>query len=61
MLEQLLDCSGGDDINEETGFERKATAMLSILKDQRASRTIVFCNKLTTCRKVTCSHFYAGK
>jgi len=50
--EQLVDCSGGNDISEESGFERKAVAMLGILKDQKASRTIIFCNKLTTCRKV---------
>jgi len=53
-LEQLVDCSGGEDISEDSGFERKAVAMLSVLKDQKASRTIVFCNKLTTCRKVIC-------
>ncbi|CAL8471592.1 g11134 [Coccomyxa elongata] len=52
VLEQLVDCSGGDVINEETGFERKAAALLRVLKEQGASRTIVFCNKIETCRKV---------
>jgi ATP-dependent RNA helicase DDX18/HAS1 len=34
VLEQLVDCSGGDVINEETGFERKAAALLRVLKEQ---------------------------
>ena len=51
-LEQLIDCSGGEEINEETGYARKAVALLVVLKDQAAARTIVFCNKINTCRMV---------
>jgi ATP-dependent RNA helicase DDX18/HAS1 len=33
-LEQLVDCSGGEEINEETGFERKSEALLRVVKEQ---------------------------
>ncbi len=44
-----MDCSGGDEVNEETGFQRKAAALYAVLQEQRAPRTIVFCNKIETC------------
>ena len=34
VLEQLVDCSGGDVISEDAGFERKAAALERILKEQ---------------------------
>ena len=34
VLEQLVDCSGGDIIDEDSGFERKAAALERILKEQ---------------------------
>lgn len=34
VLEQLVDCSGGDVINEDTGFARKSDALLRVLKEQ---------------------------
>ncbi|KAL4458181.1 hypothetical protein ABPG75_013046 [Micractinium tetrahymenae] len=52
ITEQLVDCSGGDEVNEETGFLRKAAALYAVLQEQRAPRSIVFCNKIQTCRKV---------
>lgn len=29
-----MDCSGGEEINEETGFNRKAGALLQLLRSQ---------------------------
>ncbi len=52
VVEQLVDCSGGEEINEETGQERKGEALLRVMREQAVARTIVFCNKIETCRKV---------
>lgn len=49
ITEQLVDCSGGGEVSEESGFRRKAAALLAVLQEQRAPRTIVFCNKIETC------------
>ncbi len=49
---ELIDCSGGDEISEESGFQRKAAALYAVMQEKRAARTIVFCNKIETCRKV---------
>lgn len=49
ITEQLVDCSGGGEVSEESGFKRKAAALLAVLQEQRAPRTIVFCNKIETC------------
>ena len=51
-VEQIIDCSGGDEISEESGMLRKSAAMLASLQEQKSMRTIVFCNKIETCRKV---------
>lgn len=51
-VEQIIDCSGGAEISEESGILRKSAAMLASLQEQKSSRTIVFCNKIETCRKV---------
>lgn len=51
-MEQIIDCSGGDEISEESGIQRKCAALLGSLQEQRRQRTIVFCNKIETCRKV---------
>ena len=51
-VEQIIDCSGGDEISEESGIQRKCAALLGSLQEQRSTRTIVFCNKIETCRKV---------
>lgn len=52
VTEQIVDCSGGDEITEESGIRRKSAALFASLQERRASRTIVFCNKIETCRKV---------
>lgn len=52
VKEQIIDCSGGDEVSEETGVQRKSAALFASLQEQRAERTIVFCNKIETCRKV---------
>lgn len=52
-MEQLIDCSGGEEISEESGFQRKAVALLEVVKRQNAERTVVFCNKLQTCRQAS--------
>lgn len=44
-----MDCSGGDEVSEETGFQRKVAALYAVLQEQRAPRTIIFCNKIETC------------
>mmetsp|Transcript_11822 Transcript_11822/g.38856 ORF Transcript_11822/g.38856 Transcript_11822/m.38856 type:complete len:614 (-) Transcript_11822:1787-3628(-) len=49
--ERIVDCSGGE-INEEAGFIRKFEAMYSLMNKEAAQRTIIFCNKIETCRKV---------
>lgn len=50
--ERVIDCSGGEDINEDTGFLRKADRLVQLMREQPFSRTIIFCNKIETCRKV---------
>ena len=50
----MIDCSGGDEVNEETGFLRKADRLVQLMQEQGTPRTIIFCNKIETCRKVGC-------
>ncbi|GMH37460.1 hypothetical protein BSKO_05333 [Bryopsis sp. KO-2023] len=52
VTEQLVDCSGGEEINEESGQRRKMAALMSLLQQHRVDRTVVFCNKIDTCRLV---------
>jgi ATP-dependent RNA helicase DDX18/HAS1 len=52
IIEQLVDCSGGDEVTEESGRRRKMAALYAVLQEQKAPRTIVFCNKIETCRTV---------
>ena len=52
ITEQLVDCSGGTEVSEETGFQRKAAALFAVLQEQRAPRTIVFCNKIESCERL---------
>ena len=52
LIEQLVDCSGGTEISEESGVERKLDALHRALRQHPAHRTVVFCNKIETCRKV---------
>eukprot|EP00198_Chlamydomonas_reinhardtii_P001248 XP_001690583.1 DEAD/DEAH box helicase-related protein [Chlamydomonas reinhardtii] len=52
LVEELVDCSGGDDISEETGRKRKLEALQTVVDRHKAARTIVFCNKIDACRDV---------
>jgi len=52
LLETLIDCSGGTVINEEAGAARKLDALQRVLRKVPTLRTVVFCNKIETCRKV---------
>ena len=47
-----MDCSGGDEISFESGTKRKLEALGGVLARHNAPRTLVFCNKLETCRTV---------
>ncbi|KAJ7961775.1 DEAD-box ATP-dependent RNA helicase [Quillaja saponaria] len=54
LEEVLVDCSGEDGIEKtpETAFLNKKTALLQLLEGSTVPKTIVFCNKIETCRKV---------
>ena len=52
MEEQLIDCSGGDEVTEESGFQRKGAALFACLQEAAAPRAVVFCNKIEGCRRV---------
>ncbi|KAL9233035.1 hypothetical protein vseg_008078 [Gypsophila vaccaria] len=54
LEEVLVDCSGADGSEKtpETAFSNKKSALLKLAEENRVSRTIVFCNKIETCRKV---------
>lgn len=52
MTQRLVDCSGGEEISEDSGLQRKADTLLRLLREGPTARTIVFCNKIETCRKV---------
>ncbi|CAO2821708.1 unnamed protein product [Amaranthus hypochondriacus] len=54
LEEILVDCSGddGSEKTPETAFSNKKSALLRLAEESRVSRTIVFCNKIETCRKV---------
>ncbi|KAI3835431.1 hypothetical protein MKX03_034521 [Papaver bracteatum] len=54
LEEVLVDCSGDDRMEKtpETAFENKKSALLRLLEGNLVFRTIIFCNKIETCRKV---------
>ncbi|XP_015870126.3 DEAD-box ATP-dependent RNA helicase 50 isoform X2 [Ziziphus jujuba] len=54
LEEVLVDCSGNDEIEKtpETAFLNKKSALLEIVEGSSVPKTIVFCNKIETCRKV---------
>lgn len=52
VTEQLVDCSGGEEITLEAGQKRKLDALADLLLSLPVPRTIVFCNKIETCRAV---------
>ncbi|KAF2292078.1 hypothetical protein GH714_007513 [Hevea brasiliensis] len=54
LEEVLVDCSGeiGTERTPDTAFLNKKSALLRIMEQSPVSKTIVFCNKIETCRKV---------
>ncbi|KAF9673243.1 hypothetical protein SADUNF_Sadunf10G0004100 [Salix dunnii] len=54
LEEILVDCSGENDTEKtpETAFLNKKSALLQLVEQSPVSKTIIFCNKIETCRKV---------
>ncbi|XP_073106814.1 DEAD-box ATP-dependent RNA helicase 50 isoform X2 [Elaeis guineensis] len=54
LEEVLIDCSGddGEEKNPDTAFQNKKSALLQLIEESSVPKTIVFCNKIETCRKV---------
>lgn len=54
LEEILVDCSGEEGIekNPDTAFVNKKSALLQLVEEGPATKTIIFCNKIETCRKV---------
>ncbi|KAJ1299174.1 hypothetical protein BS78_01G512000 [Paspalum vaginatum] len=54
LEEILVDCSGDDseEKSPETAFLNKKSALLKIIEEAPVRKTIIFCNKIETCRKV---------
>ncbi|CAF1936929.1 unnamed protein product [Brassica oleracea var. botrytis] len=54
LEEVLVDCSGDDyaEKTPETAFQNKKAALLQIIEENPVAKTIIFCNKIETCRKV---------
>ncbi|XP_022773587.1 DEAD-box ATP-dependent RNA helicase 50-like isoform X2 [Durio zibethinus] len=53
LEEVLVDCSGEGTLKSpDTAFLNKRTALLKLMEESPVSKTIVFCNKIETCRKV---------
>eukprot|EP00262_Sarcandra_glabra_P003183 TRINITY_DN13721_c0_g1_i1.p1 TRINITY_DN13721_c0_g1~~TRINITY_DN13721_c0_g1_i1.p1 ORF type:complete len:726 (-),score=97.26 TRINITY_DN13721_c0_g1_i1:179-2356(-) len=53
LEEVLVDCSGdGEEKTPDTAFQNKKSALLQLVEETPVHKTIVFCNKIETCRKV---------
>ncbi|MED6204297.1 DEAD-box ATP-dependent RNA helicase 50 [Stylosanthes scabra] len=54
LEEIIVDCSGedGQEKTPDTAFLNKKSALLLLAEERPVPRTIVFCNKIDTCRKV---------
>lgn len=54
LEEILVDCSGDDRAEKtpETAFENKKNALLRVIEESPVGKSIIFCNKIETCRKV---------
>lgn len=54
LEEVLVDCSGDDNAEKtpETAFQNKKAALIQIIEENPVAKTIIFCNKIETCRKV---------
>ncbi|CAA3023881.1 DEAD-box ATP-dependent RNA helicase 50 [Olea europaea subsp. europaea] len=54
LEEILIDCSGDENSEKtpDTAFLNKKNALLRLVEESPVTKTIVFCNKIETCRKV---------
>ncbi|KAK4420876.1 DEAD-box ATP-dependent RNA helicase 50 [Sesamum alatum] len=54
LEEILIDCSGNEETERtpDTAFLNKKNALLRLVEESQVKKTIVFCNKIETCRKV---------
>ncbi|KZV19936.1 DEAD-box ATP-dependent RNA helicase 50 [Dorcoceras hygrometricum] len=54
LEEILMDCSGVDNMERtpDTAFQNKKNALLQVVEQSPVTKTIIFCNKIETCRKV---------
>ncbi|KAI3810689.1 hypothetical protein L1987_20311 [Smallanthus sonchifolius] len=54
LEEILVDCSGEDGMEKtpDTAFLNKKSALLKLVEEGPVTKTIIFCNKIETCRKV---------
>ncbi|EPS70034.1 hypothetical protein M569_04728, partial [Genlisea aurea] len=54
LEEILVDCSGGEETEKspDAAFLNKKNALLELARESPVMKTIVFCNKIETCRKV---------
>ncbi|KAM7268644.1 hypothetical protein ACFE04_010810 [Oxalis oulophora] len=54
LEEVLVDCSGheGSEKTPETAFTNKKSSLLQLVEKMPVPKTIVFCNKIETCRRV---------
>ncbi|KAL3750456.1 hypothetical protein ACJRO7_011458 [Eucalyptus globulus] len=54
LEEFLVDCSGEEDSEKtsDTAFLNKKSALIQLAEESPVTKTIVFCNKIETCRKV---------
>ncbi|KAL0406088.1 UNVERIFIED_CONTAM: DEAD-box ATP-dependent RNA helicase 50 [Sesamum latifolium] len=54
LEEILIDCSGDEETERtpDTAFLNKKNALMRLVEESPVKKTIVFCNKIETCRKV---------
>ncbi|KAL6976551.1 DEAD-box ATP-dependent RNA helicase 50 [Sarracenia purpurea var. burkii] len=54
LQEILVDCSGDDrtEKSPDTAFSNKKSALVQLVEECPVAKTIIFCNKIETCRKV---------
>ncbi|MEW5304328.1 MAG: hypothetical protein WDW36_006945 [Sanguina aurantia] len=52
LTEELLDCSGGEEVSLESGTNRKLEALGAAMVRHQSRRILVFCNKIDSCREV---------
>lgn len=54
LEEVVIDCSGDETTEKtpDTAFSNKKNALIQLIKENPVTKTIVFCNKIETCRKV---------